>query len=62
MLCRGITSLLRPETWVSPSVGVMYGVRAFCDFIIAPERWAVEVLREGSNIDVHVERYVCFVR
>jgi len=40
----------------------MYGVRAFCDFIIAPERWAVEVLREGSNIDEHVERYVCFVR
>ena len=42
---------------LSPDVGPLYGARGFLDFLLSPLGWGFELLRDGSNLEEHVERF-----
>ena len=45
------------DTPLSPDVGPLYGARGFLDFLLSPLDWGFELLRDGSKLEEHVERF-----
>ena len=56
-ICRAITSLLPSDAYLSPSVGILYGLQAYVDFVLWPMRWAFELLVDGRAITENERRY-----
>ena len=42
---------------LSPDVRPLYGARGFLDFLLSPLGWGFKLLRDGSNLEEHVERF-----
>lgn len=51
-------SLLPDGAFMSPDVGAIYGVRGMLDFLLLPQKWGFERLRDGTAIQEHVHRFV----
>jgi len=52
------TSLLSANHFISPDVGTYYDCAGYLDFYIDDDlNWAIELLREGRNIENHKKRF-----
>ena len=54
---RATYTITSKDTPLSPNVGPLYGARGFLDFLLSPLDWDFELLRDGSNLEEHVQRF-----
>ena len=54
---RAACTITPKDVVLSPDVGPLYGARGFLDFLLSPLGWGFELLRDGSNLEEHVERF-----
>lgn len=55
---RSSSSFLPLGYSVSPDVGYVFGCKGFIDFFVDSNlKWGIEILREGSNLKKHLERF-----
>ncbi|KAL3142216.1 hypothetical protein ABBQ38_002564 [Trebouxia sp. C0009 RCD-2024] len=54
---RAVMSLLPDGAFMSPDVGAIYGVRGMLDFLLLPQKWGFELLRDGKGSQEHADRF-----
>eukprot|EP00243_Klebsormidium_subtile_P008966 TRINITY_DN436_c1_g1_i1.p1 TRINITY_DN436_c1_g1~~TRINITY_DN436_c1_g1_i1.p1 ORF type:complete len:256 (-),score=40.57 TRINITY_DN436_c1_g1_i1:195-962(-) len=58
-LYSAITSLLPDGAYISPTVGKIYGLEAYVDFVVIfrDKKWALELLVDGRDLKEHERRF-----
>mmetsp|Transcript_34380 Transcript_34380/g.76356 ORF Transcript_34380/g.76356 Transcript_34380/m.76356 type:complete len:586 (-) Transcript_34380:879-2636(-) len=54
---RAVCSLLPEDDGCSPDVCKYFGSSGYIDFYLTKSRWAIELLRDGSGVEEHLDRF-----
>ncbi|KAG0563070.1 hypothetical protein M758_8G001700 [Ceratodon purpureus] len=54
---RAVCTVIPKTEVISPEVGRLFGAEGYLDYLLSPCGWGFELLRDGTNMKEHIERF-----